>query len=791
MGLCHSKELEGPSHTVLVIGKFGRGHAGDDVVATVLKQYWSQHKLYFRHIDTVASAEIRVADLVVVTGELDASLSRKIEQIVLPHTHAPIYGIGVSAAREDIASGCLDMIDRFWCRFREDTKLFQERYGVANASYAPDFSVLSPLPKRKFHKVGERLRVGVALGWGLARGSDGLITQLVSLIRQINSRNDVHWLVIDDGDFENDVQLYNLLPESMRASIPLYRSDAIAQMAGMDLIITSYLHAQVVATLLNISCVSVQHTRDVEEWNRDSGAHAVVVPLDDGRRTTRIPVDEIVRLAATPYAHLRNLNADRTTLEVTLRTLAIARWQKRRDPPYFISRDLIERMHQRFGLVWRAMQQGFTPTAFAARSITLAITGRADHELGEGLAKLFAEPDTTEIQFKAHVEFMLRRHARERQWAHQLETHSDGLFALNKTHQYCPDGWQYILDLLSKCHNPNAPIMDAYIDTTFGKHADMMESVGCIPYVTPWMGFLHSPGHTAGGEPSCADILARESFQKSLAFCQALFVMSADLKVWLQKNGVRVPVHVVHFPMRPDLASFTWKEFESNPRPTVVQVGKWQRDTYAIFRIETKMQKMAIGDYREVRVETSPPASYLQLSNALTEEERKDAPSEEVGIEMAPVDARTCGYDTELAFASEVRRMLSRQWNSVEVVSRLPDEEYSTLLTKNIVFLPLKCATACATLVDCIARNTPVIVPRLPAVEEYLGPDYPLYYATDREAGELMNDRAALCRAYLYLRGMDKTPFRPETFIDNIRKALSGEKQPSTRFNLLCMSLII
>lgn len=779
MGICHSKELEGPSHTVLVIGKFGRGHVGDDAAIEVMEQYFSQHKLYFRHIDTVAIAEVRVADLIVITGELDASLSRKIEQIVLPHTHAPIYGIGVSATREDIASGCLDMIDRFWCRFREDTKLFQERYGVS-AIYIPDFSVLSRLPKRTFRKVGERLQVGVALHWGLIRGNLDLVTQMVALIRQLHTRNDVHWLVIDDGDFESDVQLYNLLPESMH--IPLYRLNSMTHMVGMDLVITSYLHAQVMATLLNISCVSVQFTRDLQEWNRDSGGRAIDVPVVDGQ-VTAIPVEDIIHHSITPYAHLRNLNADKTMLEVTLRALSTAKWQKRRDPPYFISHDLIESMHQRFALVWKAMQQGFTPPAFAARSITLAVTGNEDHELGVGLARLLADPSTTELLFKAHIEFMLKRHAREPQWSHQIKAHNDGLFAMTKTHQACPDGWQYVLDLLSKCHNPDAPIMDAYIDTTFGKNANMLESVGLIPYITPWMGFIHIPGHTSNGEPSCADILERGSFQKSLAFCQALFVMNSELKAWLHKNGVRAPIHVVKFPMRPNLASFTWKAFEANPRPKIVQVGTHNRDTYAIFRIETKMDKMAIGSFREVQVDIPRCVQGKEEKKEEEKEEEKEEIKEEkkdVNIEMG-----------DIKFASEIRRMLSKQWVSVEIIPKLTDSEYSDLLTQNIVFLPLKHGNVSGTLVECISRNTPVIIPRLPQIEEYLGKDYPLYYQTDIQASQLMNDRAALCKAYLYLRNMDKMSLRPETFISNIRNALGADRPSGTRFNLLCMSLLI
>ena len=63
---------------------------------------------------------------------------------------------------------------------------------------------------------------------------------------------------------------------------------------------------------------------------------------------------------------------------------------------------------------------------------------------------------------------------------------------------------------------------------------------------------------------------------------------------------------------------------------------------------------------------------------------------------------------------------------SVEVMEHLSDSAYDELLSENVVFLNLIDASAVNTVIECIVRNTPLIINRLPAIVEILGEDYPL-----------------------------------------------------------------
>ena len=87
----------------------------------------------------------------------------------------------------------------------------------------------------------------------------------------------------------------------------------------------------------------------------------------------------------------------------------------------------------------------------------------------------------------------------------------------------------------------------------------------------------------------------------------------------------------------------------------------------------------------------------------------------------------------------------------------------------NVVFLELLDASANNAVVECIVRNTPVVVNRHPAVEEYLGRDYPLFYDRFHQAAELLTDEQIVA-AHRYLKSMDKARFQGENFARDVAR---------------------
>jgi hypothetical protein len=101
---------------------------------------------------------------------------------------------------------------------------------------------------------------------------------------------------------------------------------------------------------------------------------------------------------------------------------------------------------------------------------------------------------------------------------------------------------------------------------------------------------------------------------------------------------------------------------------------------------------------------------------------------------------------------------------SVQRVPHLSAARYDELLSKNIVFLHLYNAVANNAIIECIVRNTPVLVNPLPSVVEYLGVDYPFYFQTLAEAAAKAQDNLLIKKTHEYLKALPKHMLTGESF---------------------------
>ena len=135
--------------------------------------------------------------------------------------------------------------------------------------------------------------------------------------------------------------------------------------------------------------------------------------------------------------------------------------------------------------------------------------------------------------------------------------------------------------------------------------------------------------------------------------------------------------------------------------------------------------------------------------------------------------------DTRNNWYRHLNQYIQTICDNTKVLEYVDNHMYDILLTNNIVFLNLVDGSAINTLLECVIRNTPVIVNRHPAVVEVLGDDYPLYYMVPVGATQpfpsvhdLLNRPNAILEAHQYLTKIDKTPFMIETFTRDLMKIL-------------------
>lgn len=135
---------------------------------------------------------------------------------------------------------------------------------------------------------------------------------------------------------------------------------------------------------------------------------------------------------------------------------------------------------------------------------------------------------------------------------------------------------------------------------------------------------------------------------------------------------------------------------------------------------------------------------------------------------------------------SRMRSDLPHDDRSVTQIPKQNDAWYDVLLSENIVFVELLSAVANNTVVECIARNTPIVVNRHPGPMSYLGPDYPLYYDDLREVPDLLTEDRIMA-AHYHLARLDKWWIRGPLFAEHLRNAcvqhvpeLAGYDWPET-----------
>ena len=223
------------------------------------------------------------------------------------------------------------------------------------------------------------------------------------------------------------------------------------------------------------------------------------------------------------------------------------------------------------------------------------------------------------------------------------------------------------------------------------------------PHIPEW--FLYEQSNEA--------IFASRAWEESLPYCMGLFTLSKYHKKALEKT-LDIPINSLLHPTEIPDKQWSWERFKCNTDKKIIQVGWWLRRLHAIF-------ELPVSDYRKV------------FLKATEDKHLKDLFEKENQILTAHGDFKASMYDT------------------VDVVRYLPDDIYDNWLSENICFIYLYDSSANNAVLECIARNTPLLVNPIEPVIEYLGEEYPFYYSCFEEAVEKASNNETVEATYEYL----------------------------------------
>jgi len=228
---------------------------------------------------------------------------------------------------------------------------------------------------------------------------------------------------------------------------------------------------------------------------------------------------------------------------------------------------------------------------------------------------------------------------------------------------------------------------------------------------------------------------AKSNFIKNIHKFICLFTFSEYVQKFLiekfKEMNIEIDVHMVHHPTNFNVEKYDLSELLNSNNKKIIQLGQQLRHHSTIYEIDTSYKK-----------------SWLPGTK------NKDAHS----------------YLKSL-IAENIPNITKEKLDSVDVHYFENYKNYDDFLKESIILLNFVDANANNSIVESIVKNMPVITNIHPAVEEYLGKDYPLYFSNSGEISTLLND-TKISEAYEYLLKLDESKLNMSHFMDHILSEL-------------------
>lgn len=393
-----------------------------------------------------------------------------------------------------------------------------------------------------------------------------------------------------------------------------------------------------------------------------------------------------------------------------------------------------------------------------------------------------------------------------------LQDNPEGIFNINYIDQkdysnVHRSGWNYVYQNINKYHNSKTNLLiDLYIDKTFHWNYNINKILGIIPYTKSWCGFIHHTFDTSFSNYNCHYLLKNTLFIDSLRFCKGLFVLSNYLKTQLEnelnKLNINVPIYNLVHPTELNIIKFDFNKFIKNKDKNILHIGGWLRNIYNFHKLKIPSNikinnSFSFFNLKFIRIKTQTyplqkvglkgkymnnyyPTNDLlpNLYNILINKHNTQIPykSNEVPNCSTNEQLPNCSTNEQdhnpIINSSQITNNWNKHFytdienniNSVKIIEYIDNISYDNLLSCNIVFLNLVDASAINTLIECIARNTPIIINKIPPVIELLGNDYPMYYDNISEVYDLINQKT-IYNAHKYIKKLDKSKLNISYFI--------------------------
>lgn len=272
-------------------------------------------------------------------------------------------------------------------------------------------------------------------------------------------------------------------------------------------------------------------------------------------------------------------------------------------------------------------------------------------------------------------------------------------------------GWGNAIDCIKKLHSDYGVLFLDYMD----------DIIAFKEISEPFVGFFHHTPESPTGKyyeklKGLNHYLESKIWKKNEKKCKGIYTLSLYNKNFI-KNKTECNVDSLYHPIPDNVNLFSLEKYKKNKSRNLYHPGNWLRDLNSFKKLKTNRNKIISKHWKEI------------------------------SLDNPDIDS------------------------SIYCMGYISKEEYDKFTSENIIFQCYYDVSASNTILECIGKNTPIILNRLPAAEEYLGKEYPLFFNTLEEASFLCEDENLIEEAHFYLKNMDKTIFSKKYFLQSIIKS--------------------
>lgn len=812
---------------IAVLGYYGHGNYGDDLFEVIFKKLYSEHTLYFYDPNKITYLQEWVDVIICGGGDIinDWFMNKiaylKIRAEQKYKKRIPTYAISIGITFKNSIPNdkpyYLDIFDYWIVRNKIDVDILKKRYPENNIIYVPDVVHLLNTYKSKKLLTSFRLLSRPIIGIFLTNtiSSDGTnqkydqeVTKFSELISSIPNNFDIHLVPFNMGinRHENDsilnTAIYKKLDEEQKKRVTLNNftlNELVSQFRSniYNYGICMRYHSHILCQTYSVPFISISMTNKTYEYMKDFGIDRYLIDYTD--RNIDISQFNILFNKLIEDKRFFSTQTESRYIKVNKFLDPVKNKIIRNSgPQYFLIEDYIK--------IFNRIIENLIKTIFANLDlISVTNTFVATYSLKDVYTKFKIDfPDKQKRKFitdfiiyellgiiESEYNYGLESKIIECNlyenilWIYQnrcfkglnsieIKESDKSVFNLQLNFKYIDNsciegvhrsGWAYVTKpLMNKFHSSKSNIIiDLYVDKTFLWCSSIYETNKKIPYTSAWIGFIHHTPNPEYTPHSLNAILESENFKLSLRYCKGLIVLSNYLKNYL--DGIfkgKVLIYTLTHPTETPELKFSISKFETNLTKQIIQIGGWLRNSYAIYDLNINKKKLNIskallqGKFMENYVKPNDFNILSSITNSNSD-----------------IEKRMCSSSSN-KYIEGLKESIERKNRSVQIIQELSNDEYDELLSENIVFLNLINVSACNTLIECVVRNTPILINRLEGVEEILGTDYPFYYDDIEEASDMATDINLIKKTYEYLVKLDKSKLNLETFINEFEKILQN-----------------